>query len=111
MPGVGKEYEPSIDSLKGIAIEVTQINPIHWDHGLEHSAGENVFWKYFPKEALPVPDEDKFKLIFKEKIQWTFDELEPYFDQTKFESLLLKYTTRHKDDNNYIWYEGKQVIN
>ena len=109
MPGVGKEYEPSFDLLKGIAIEVTQISPIHRD-GLEHSASENVFWKYFPKEALPVPDEDKFKVIFKEKIQWTFDELEPYFDQTKFESLLLKYTTRHKKDK-CVWFEGKQVIN
>ena len=120
MPGVGKEYEPSIDLLKGIAIgvSVSTVSPIDQADnnrvgGDSYNVGDNddddsnmkeaeLYWKYFPKEALPSSDGEKFGVMFKEQDKWKLEDLKPYFNNTKFKALLLKYTRRIEDDNDIV---------
>ena len=105
MPGVGKDYEPTVDLLSGIAISVSSISPIHrQDNGNDDDddgdeGGNNrLYWKYFPKESLPTSDDEKkFKIMFQEKEKWKMEELKPYFDD-RLDALLLKYTRRVEDN-------------
>lgn len=109
MPGVGEAYEPNISALKGIAIAVKSISPVLQDQSHEkHESTDELYLKYFPKEALPNSDEEKFNMVFKEQSKWKWEELQPYFDESKFEELLLKYARRCEDDESNVWYEAKR---
>ena len=85
---------------------------------------DEVYWKYFPKEALLSPslsnssfsDKDKFTLLFQEQGKWKLEDLKPYLDlkknndEAEIEVLLLKYTRRYKDDKGCVWCEAKHAI-
>lgn len=109
MPGVGKEYEPNISLLKGIAIGVKTVSPMLQDRS-NLSESDELYWKYFPNEALPLSVEEKFKMIFKEQSKWKSEDLLPYFEESQFDELLMRYTTRRDGDDASVWYEAKQVI-
>lgn len=116
MPGVGKEYEPNADLLRGIAISTAKINPVYKDeqsttlidNDTDEGANNALYWKYFPKEALPYLSCEKFKAIFKEQDRWKLEDLEPYLDKQNLESDLMEYTRRIEDESNSIWYILKQ---
>ena len=114
MPGVGKEYEPNIDLLKGVAISVTSVSPIHDQNDnpsttMIHDDADNndkneLYWKYFPKELLPSSsDADKFSAIFNEQEKWTLEELEQYFDKARLKTLLLKHTRQVETDDGTVY--------
>ena len=102
MPGVGKEYEPTVELLSGIAISVSSISPMHRqdnDNDGDEEGNNKLYWKYFPKESLPTSDDGKkFKIMFQQKEIWKMEEFKPYFDDC-LDALLLKYTRRVNGDN------------
>jgi hypothetical protein len=112
MPGVGKEYEPTIGLLKGIAIITTSISPLlQVDKENmtpdDDEQKEEPYWKYFPKESLPSTDAERFGAIFAEKEKWKLDVLKAYFDEVNLETLLLRYTRSFEDDEGSVWYTAK----
>ena len=110
MPGVGKHYEPDVELLKGIAIEVTDVSPLVQKQTSRETTNDEeqnvIYLKYFPKKSLPTLDEDKFAVLFKEKIKWKLDVMKSYFNDDNFQSLLLKYARRFENDG-HLWCEAK----
>lgn len=118
MPGVGKEYEPNVELLRGIAISTRTVNPIYKDdeskslldndNDEDEGANSVLYWKYFPKEALPSLDGEKFKAMFKEQDRWRLEDLEPYFDGQDLQSKLLEYTRHIEGEGDDVgWHISK----
>ncbi len=119
MPGVGQEYEPTMDLLAGIAISVSTVSPIHQDQTANDSSSNGhrnfdsddqkdteLYWKYFPKKALPSSDEKRMRVMFEAKEKWKLEEIQPYFDE-QMKGLLMKYAQKIDGDNGGVWYLRK----
>ena len=94
MPGVGDLYEPKQEWLKGLAITISSnqersrrsnerirncsIAPE--DAEVEQGDSSSVYFKYFPREALPLDASERFSVLFKEQSIWKLKDLEPYLE-------------------------------
>eukprot|EP00252_Welwitschia_mirabilis_P000400 TRINITY_DN10409_c0_g1_i2.p1 TRINITY_DN10409_c0_g1~~TRINITY_DN10409_c0_g1_i2.p1 ORF type:complete len:104 (+),score=19.14 TRINITY_DN10409_c0_g1_i2:122-433(+) len=61
--------------------------------------GPDIWLRPFPASSLPVTPAERFRVLFKERRRWTWEDLEPYVRDLKVpgmsvEALLIKYTRR-----------------
>ena len=125
MPGVGDLYEPKQEWLKGLALTISgnqersrrsnerirncSIAPE--DAEVEQGDSSSVYFKYFPREALPLDASERFSVLFKEQSIWKLKDLEPYLedlvsaDNGNMAELLLKYahSVEVKDGGEHMY--------
>lgn len=81
MPGVGSEYQVSVDMLSGVAL-------------LDSTCGK---WSYLAEQELSNNLVTRFEILFSKRAKWTLEELQPYVqrfttDELSEADLLLKHT-------------------
>ena len=129
MPGVGKDYEPRIELLKGVALITNHVDPVsvsdekklndfYNDYTTTTTTTTNTttskdddeselnYLKYFPRDLLPYNVEKRFEMLFKEQEKWRVEDLkvylQPLVDDFGFVmSDLLSQYCRKGDDSLY----------
>ena len=120
MPGVGDVYEPTLDLLKGVAIQKSKselksstlatLSLTSDATNRELNGLELKFLKYFPAKALPCHLQQRFDALFEEQSRWKIEDLVPYFDEfgstSTIEKIFLRYTRTFPDekDSSLQWY-------
>ena len=102
MPEVEESFVPSLELLKGIAIN---------EEILDEDT-QKLFLKYVPEKKLPLRVSDRFEILFKLRSKWARADLEPYLstiieksDNSLSEVLLLH--TRVVTHNGKKWHIKK----
>jgi len=86
MPGVGDEYEPKVELLRGVALVQSSSSPSSTSSPATAAAAalsassSSVVLKYFPRDALPLDATQRIAALFKERARWRLKDLEPYLE-------------------------------
>lgn len=105
MPGVGPEFEPSVELLLQHGVAVSDDT---------HPSEAKSMLRYFPESKLPLESTVRFEKLFAVRKKWRHADLKPYVaplvvleGKASLAELLLKHTVVTKDEDTTQWYQSR----
>jgi len=108
MPGVGPQFEPSVELLLQHGVALSTIS-----NDTNDSGESQPQLRYFPESKLPLESKLRFEKLFAVRNKWRHDDLEPYvaplvvLEGKSLAELLLKHTVVTKDEDATQWYQSR----